>query len=127
MKKIVSILMVAVVCCCVISCNEKPKSYKFVKIVNDGKEEVENIEAKNDTDALKLYFDRMEKIIVANIGKQEEPFKAMYVISPDGDTLNTNEQLLEAVAKTLPTMAAPAPQPAAEPAAAPTDETQPGK
>ena len=127
MKKIVSILMVAVVCCCVISCNEKPKSYKFVKIVDDGKEEVENIEAKNDTDALKLYFDRMEKIIVANIGKQEEPFKAMYVISPDGDTLNTNEQLLEAVAKTLPVMAAPAPQPAAEPAAAPTVETQPGK
>ena len=127
MKKIVSILMAAVVCCCVISCNEKPKSYKFVKIVDDGKEEVENIEAKNDTDALKQYFDRMEKIIVANIGKQEEPFKAMYVISPDGDTLNTNEQLLEAVAKTLPTMAAPAPQPAAEPAAAPTVETQPGK
>ena len=119
--------MAAVVCCCVISCNEKPKSYKFVKIVDDGKEEVEDIEAKNDTDALKQYFDRMEKIIVANIGKQEEPFKAMYVISPDGDTLNTNEQLLEAVAKTLPVMAAPAPQPAAEPAAAPTVETQPGK
>ena len=80
--------MAAVVCCCVISCNEKPKSYRFVKIANDGKEEVENIEA-------------------------------MYVISPDGDTLNTNEQLLEAVAKTLPVMAAPAPAPAAEPAAAP--------
>ena len=116
MKSIVSILMVAVVCCCVMSCNEKPKSYRFVKIVNDDKEEVENIEAKNDTDALKQYFDRMEKIIVANIGKQEEPFKAMYVISPDGDTLNTNEQLLEAVAKTLPMMSAPAPEPAGSPA-----------
>ena len=116
MKKIVSILMVAVVCCCVISCNEKPKSYRFVKIANDGKEEVENIEAKNDTDALKQYFDRMEKIIVANIGKQEEPFKAMYVVSPDGDTLNTNAELLEAVAKTLPTMSATATVVPAKPA-----------
>ena len=116
MKKIISILMVAVVCCCVISCNEKPKSYRFVKIANDGKEEVENIEAKNDTDALKQYFDRMEKIIVANIGKQEEPFKAMFVVSPDGDTLNTNQQLLEAVAKTLPTMSAKATVVPAKPA-----------
>ena len=97
--------MAAVVCCCVISCNEKPKSYKFVKIVDDGKEEVEDIEAKNDTDALKQYFDRMEKIIVANIGKQEEPFKAMYVISPDGDTLNTNKELLRTVSSSLPVMA----------------------
>ena len=121
MKKIVSVLLLAVVCCCLFSCNEKPKNYRFVKVANDGKEEVEKIEAKNDTDALKLYFDRMEKIILANIGKQEEPFKAMYVISPDGDTLNTNAELLEAVAKTLPTMA-PAPKTVAvptEPAAEP--------
>ena len=104
MKKIVSALLLAVVCCCVFSCNEKPKGYKFVKVAADGKEEVENLEAKNDTDALNLYFDRMEKIIVANIGKQEEPYKAMYVISPDGDTLNTNKELLEAVSKSLPTM-----------------------
>ena len=115
MKKIVSVLLLAVVCCCLFSCNEKPKNYRFVKVANDGKEEVEKIEAKNDTDALKLYFDRMEKIILANIGKQEEPFKAMYVISPDGDTLNTNAKLLEAVAKTLPTMA-PAPKTVAVPA-----------
>ena len=126
MKKIISVLLLAVVCC-MFSCNEKPKSYKFVKVTNDGKEEVEKIEAKNDTDALKLYFDRMEKIIMANIGKQEEPFKAMYVISPDGDTLNTNAELLEAVAKTLPTMSATSTQPVAEPVAAPAVEAKPAK
>ena len=106
MKKIVSALLLAVMCCGVFSCNEKPKSYKFVKVTTDGKEEVENLDAKNDTDALNLYFNRMEKIIIANIEKQEEPFKAMYVISPDGDTLNTNKELLEAVTKSLPTMVA---------------------
>ena len=115
MKKIVSVLLLAVVCCCVFSCNEKPRSYQFVKVATDGKEEVEKIEAKNDTDALKLYFDRMEKIIVDNIGK-EEPFKAMFVISPEGDTLNTNAKLLEAVAKTLPTMSATATVVPAKPA-----------
>ena len=126
MKKIISILLLTVVCSCVFSCNEKPRSYKFVKIANDGKEVVETLEAKNDTDALKLYFDRMEKIIIANIGKGE-PFKAMYVISPDGDTLNTNAELLEAVAKTLPTMSATATQPVAEPLAAPAVEAKPAK
>ena len=127
MKKIVSILMVAVVCCCVISCNEKARSYNFVKVTPDGKEEVEQFEAKNDTDALKMYFDRMEKIIVANIGKDEAPYQAMWVISPDGDTLNTNTELLEAVAKTLPVMTEPAAAPAAESAAQPAVEPNPGK
>ena len=78
MKKIVCALLLAVVCCGVFSCNEKPKSYRFVKVTNDGKEEVENIEAKNDTDALNLYFDRMEKIIVENIGKETQPFKSSW-------------------------------------------------
>ena len=104
MKKIVCALLLAVVCCGVFSCNEKPKSYRFVKVTNDGKEEVENIEAKNDTDALNLYFDRMEKIIVENIGKETQPFKSMCVISPEGDTLNTNKELIEAISKNLPTV-----------------------
>ncbi len=104
MKKIVCALLLAVVCCGVFSCNEKPKSYRFVKVTNDGKEEVENIEAKNDTDALNLYFDRMEKIIVENIGKETQPFKSMFVISPEGDTLNTNKELIEAISKNLPTV-----------------------
>ena len=38
MKKIVCALLLAVVCCGVFSCNEKPKSYRFVKVTNDGKE-----------------------------------------------------------------------------------------
>ncbi len=119
MKKIASALLVAAIACgCLVSCNDKPKHYRFVKVMTDGKEEIENIDAKNDTDALQQYFSRMEKVIIANLDKQETPVESMFVISPDGDTLNTNEQLLEAVAKTLPTMAAPAtaPAPAAEPA-----------
>ena len=43
MKKIVYALLLAVVCCGVFSCNEKPKSYRFVKVTNDGKEEVEKV------------------------------------------------------------------------------------
>ena len=106
MKRAVYALLLAVVCCGVFSCNEKPKSYRFIKVTTDGKEEVEKIEAKNDTDALNLYFNQMEKVIIENIGKEEQPYKAMYVISPDGDTLNTNKGLLEAVSKSLPTMVA---------------------
>ena len=105
MRHLLSVLAVAAVCCgCLLSCNEKPKNYHFVKIANDGKEVVEDIAATNDTDALKMYLDRMEKVIIANIDKQEAPFKAMYVVSPSGDTLNTNKELLEAVMKTLPAM-----------------------
>lgn len=105
MRHLLSVLCVAALCCmCLLSCNEKPKNYRFVKVGLDGKEQVENIEAQNDTDALKQYFDRMEKIIIANIDKQQEPFQAMYVISPSGDTLNTNKELLETVMKDLPPM-----------------------
>ena len=106
MKKIITLAILAAIACgCLTSCNEKPKSYKFVIVGQDGKEKVEEISAKNDTDALNMYMDRMEKVIVANLGKQNaEEFEAMYVISPDGDTLNTNEELLNAVSKGLPTM-----------------------
>ena len=104
MKKLVFALLLAVVCCGVFSCNEKPKSYRFVKVTVDGKEEVENIEAKNDTDALNQYFNLMEKILIANIEKEEAPYKEMYVLSPEGDTLNTNKELLEAFEAKLPKM-----------------------
>ena len=68
------------------------------KVTNDGQELVEEIKAKNDTDALKLYLDRMEKILVENMDKpDQQQYKVMYVISPDGDTLNTNEQLLQSI------------------------------
>ena len=104
MKKLVFALLLAVVCCGVFSCNEKPKSYKFVKVTTDGKEEVESIEAKNDTDALNQYFNLLEKTIIANIEKAQAPYKEMFVVSPEGDTLNTNKELLEAVSASLPKM-----------------------
>ena len=111
MKKLLTIAIMALVCGGVLlSCNEKPKSYKFVKVFKDGNQDVEEFTAKNDTDALNLYFDRMEKVIVANLEKSEEPFEAMYVISPEGDTLNTNEELLKVAMKSIPTQQAPSQQ-----------------
>ena len=122
MKRIIPILLTAALCCGVLSCNEKPKSYRFLKVMNDGKEVVENIQAVNDTDALNQYFERMEKVIIANLDKSEEPFKAMFVISPEGDTLNTNKELIEAVMKNVPKLTAP-PEDKAEPVeAAPVEE-----
>lgn len=112
-KFIIGIALAAVCCGCLMSCNEKPKHYRFVKQLNDGKEEVETIDAKNDTDALKQYFSRMQKIIVENLDKPESNFKAMYVISPAGDTLNKDEALMEAAVKPEPTQAVP--QTAAKP------------
>ena len=102
MRKFIAIIVAVATCGCLLTgCNEKPKSYRFVKVMNDGQEQVENISATNDTDALKQYLNAMEKIILENIGKpaEEQPFKAMFVISPDGDTLNTNNELLEAAMK----------------------------
>ena len=80
-----------------------------MKVTTSG-EQVETFEAKNDTDALKQYFKRMEKIIIENLDKQDSGIEAMYVISPEGDTLNTNMELLDAVTKDLPTMTVPAPE-----------------
>ena len=139
MKKIVSALLLAVLCCGMFSCTEKAqktegeestKSYKFVKVGTDDKESVEEFTAKNDTDALNQYFALMEKVIIDNIGKEDEPYKAMYVISPEGDTLNTNKELLEAVTKDVPRVKAiplgkapvPAPSPAPGPAPVPAPE-----
>ena len=55
----------------------------------------------------------MEKIIVENLDKPESNYKAMYVISPAGDTLNKDEALMEAVVKPEPTEVIP--QTAAKP------------
>lgn len=103
MRRFIFGIALAAVCCgCLISCNEKPKHYRFVKQLYNGKEEVEEINAKNDTDALKQYFSQMEKIIVESLDKPESGFKAMYVISPDGDTLNKDEALMKAIVKPDP-------------------------
>lgn len=119
MRKFIAIIAVVAVCGCLLTgCNEKPKSYRFVKVMNDGTEQVEDITAKNDTDALRQYMKAMEKVILENIDKPDaQPFKAMFVISPEGDTLNTNNKLLEAAMEgqtgvtTIQQPAAPAPGP----------------
>lgn len=92
----------AVCGCIVTSCNEKPKNYRFVKIMPDGKEVVEDISAVNDTDALRQYMTAMEQAVLATIDKPGEQHKAMFVISPDGDTLNTDNELMEAAMKGQP-------------------------
>jgi hypothetical protein len=117
MKRLFLISILAAVCCgCFVSCNEKPTHYRFVKVLNDGKEEVEQLDAKDDTAALNIYMKRMEEILVESIEKQEEsPYKSMFIISPDGDTLNTNEELLNEEMKTSNPV--PAPAASAEPVA----------
>ena len=98
MRRIIPILITAAVVSGLWSCNEKPRHYKFVKRTMDNTEQVETFEAKNDTDALNTFIDRMSAIVVENLNKNAEPFKDMYVISPEGDTLNKNKELLEYVA-----------------------------
>ncbi len=104
MRKFIAILIAVAACGCLItSCNEKPKNYHFVKVLHDGTEQVQDITATNDTDALKQYLNTMERIVIENIDKPEaQQYKAMFVISPDGDTLNTNDELLESVMKGQP-------------------------
>ena len=115
MKKILSAILVAALCCGMFSCNEKlPQNYKIVKVLNDGKEEVEELQAANDTVALNMYLDKLGKIIVENMDKEEAPFVRMYILSPKGDTLNTNEELLNTVMKATNTVPAPAPAPGPE-------------
>ena len=106
-------LLAALACCCMVSCNGNAKveqanennaqstTYKFVKQLVDG-EQVKEFQAKNDTDALNEYFKLMEKVIMENIEKHDTTMKAMFVISPSGDTLNTNQELLDAVLKDVP-------------------------
>ncbi len=107
MKKIIPFLMLAVLCCGMISCNEKPAkdkekdsgdveliSYKIVKNLADGSQVTDKIEAKNDTDAVRKFIDLMTKDVVADSEKDSTTIKSMYIISPKGDTLNTNDQLI---------------------------------
>jgi hypothetical protein len=69
----------------------------------DGTEQVEEFQAKNDTDALNLYLDRMAAAVIENLDSPQPKFDKMFVISPDGDTLNTNQELLDHVSKNFQT------------------------
>ena len=93
---------------CMISCNEKPRNYKFVKRTVDGTEQVEEFKAKNDTDALNIYIDRMAAVVVENFDNPQAQYEKMFVISPDGDTLNTNKELLDHVSQRFQNPQAPA-------------------
>ena len=114
MKKIIPIVLLAALGCSMMGCTTATEDkankeqteqaeqaaeivYKFVMVRQDGSELVEDLKAKNDTDALALYIERMEKTVVANIDKDVPPYKEMFVVSPEGDTLNTNEELLKVV------------------------------
>ena len=95
MRKLFCAVLLATVCCgCLVSCNEKPKSYRYVKVMPDGKEVVETIEAENDTAAAKVFLERMVKMFSQ---PQDNPAQAVFIISPEGDTLNTNKELMETV------------------------------
>ena len=102
MRKIIPILIAAIALSCMWSCNEKPRHYKFVKIAMDESEQVETFDAQNDTDALNIFLDRMSAVVIENLNKNAEPLKEMLVISPEGDTLNKNNELLESIGTSLP-------------------------
>ena len=70
--------------------------YRIVYISNDGSEKSEKIEAANDTDAVKQFTQKVMAMAMSNLDKKEPPYKGMYVISPSGDTLNKNDELLNA-------------------------------
>ena len=100
MKRLIPALALAIVLCAVSSCNEKPRHYTFVQNMSDGKQVVETLDAKNDTVALNMYVDRMSKVIVeamTDTAANKAQIESMYVISPEGDTLNTNKELMHVI------------------------------
>lgn len=104
MKLITSLLTAVMAIACLSSCNEKPRHYTFIQNMSDGKQIVEQIDAKNDTVALNLFLDRMTKAIVDNLEDSDSTsakVESTYIISPDGDTLNTNLELTQAIEKQI--------------------------
>ncbi len=112
MKKIIPIALLAMLGCGMAGCNgstqektapeqaEQPATenvYKLVQVREDGTEQVEEMKAKDDTVAVTLFLDRVEKSVMANIDKETQPYKAMYLVSSKGDTLNNDDNLLKAV------------------------------
>jgi len=100
-RSLLTVVLTAMVAmCCLWSCNEKPRHYQLVQNMADGTQTVEKFDAANDTVALNQYLDRMTKIIVENMADstaKSPAVESMYVISPDGDTLNTNEELMHVI------------------------------
>ena len=99
MRRILPLLVTVMALACLASCNKKPRHYQMVQNMTDGKQIVEQFDAENDTVALNQYLDRMTKIIMDNMNDTAKATKieSMFVISPDGDTLNTKKELMQAI------------------------------
>lgn len=86
-----------------VGCNKKPpRQYQMVQNMSDGKQVVETFEADNDTIALNRYLDRMANIVASKLSVSDSTaadIESMFVISPEGDTLNTNPELMHAIEK----------------------------
>lgn len=76
--------------------NKQNDGYRIVYIKADGTEDVEKIVAENDTDAVKQFTDKVTAIAMKSIDEKEPPFKKVVVLSPVGDTLNKNDELIKA-------------------------------
>lgn len=94
MKRIIPALIITLTLAVLASCNEKPRNYELIINTMDGKQKVEKLTAKDDTAALKLYLDRMTKSVLEETEKDTTSIQSMFIVSPDGDTLNTNQELL---------------------------------
>ena len=101
MRKRFFILVVTVIALsCLVSCNKQPRHYQMVQNMSNGQQIVEQFDADNDTVALNKYLDHMANIIVANMNQNDSTaakIESMFVISPEGDTLNTNPELMHAI------------------------------
>ena len=104
MRRLFPLLAAVIAMSWLTSCNEKPRHYQMVENMANGQQVIEKFDAANDTVALNLYLDRMTKVIMANMTdstSQAPAVESMYVISPDGDTLNTNDELMRVIEKQL--------------------------
>ena len=104
MKRIIPALVLALAVCFTWSCNEKPRQYTIVKNHTDGNQVIEKFVAPNDTVALSQYLDRMSKIVMeamTDTTGNAAKIESMFVISPEGDTLNTNQKLMNVIAEQI--------------------------
>lgn len=81
---------------CGCSGNEKGDGYRIVYVSKDGSKNVEKIEALNDTDAVKQFSKKVSSLVFKNLDKDEPPYEDVYVLSPDGEKLNKNKDLMKA-------------------------------
>ena len=102
-RNFLPLIVAVIVLSCLVGCNKKPpRQYQMVQNMSDGKQIVEKFEADNDTIALNKFLDRMSDIVAINMTESDSTaadIESMFVISPEGDTLNTNPELMHAIEK----------------------------